>query len=116
MGRKITIEETTTSASDIFIECVSSLGGIALGMGTGMYLDKLLPVAATTIEEVVRKGTVYLGSFTVGVAGSKAIESEMQDARDLAIMTKLMAKGLLSKEEAQAVEEKKETVKASAKK
>ena len=116
MGRKITIEETTPSASDIFIECVSSLGGIALGMGTGMYLDRLLPVAATTVEEVVRKGTVYLGSFTVGVAGSKAIESEMKDARELAIMAKLMASGVLSKEDVEAVEEKKEPVKASAKK
>lgn len=115
MGRKITIEETTPSASDIFIECVSSLGGIALGMGTGMYLDRLLPVAATTIEEVVRKGTVGLGSFTIGVAGSKAIESEMKDARELAIMAKLMATGVLSKEDVKAVEEK-EPAKASAKK
>lgn len=113
MGRKITIEETTPSASDIFIECVSSLGGIALGVGAGMYLDRLLPIAATTVEEVVRKGTVGLGSFTIGVAGSKAIQSEMEDARELAIMTKLMASGILTKED---VEEKQETVKVSAKK
>ena len=115
MGRKLIIEQDAPSASDTVIEIVSSLGGIALGVSSGWYLNQFLPAAATTVEEVVRKSAVGLGSITRGVAGSKAIQSEREDARELAIMTKLMASGLLSKEDVEAVE-KKETVKVSAKK
>jgi len=103
MGRRIIIEQDTPSASDIVIEIVSSIGGIALGAGSAMYLNTLLPAAATAMEEVVRKGTIGLGSFTIGVAGSKAIESEMEDCREAAMMAKLMASGLFSKEEIEEV-------------
>jgi len=117
MARKLIIEQDTPSASDTVIEIVSSLGGIALGISSGWYLNQILPAAATTMEEVVRRSAVGLGSFTIGVTGSKAIQSEMEDAREAAIMAKLMASGLLTKEEVKTVEEEKPTVvKTSAKK
>ena len=117
MARKLIIEQDTPSVSDTVIEVVSSLGGIALGISSGWYLNQLLPAAATTMEEVVRKSAVGIGSFTIGVTGSKAIQSEMEDARDAAIMAKLAASGLLTQQDAKVIEEeKKEVGKTSAKK
>ena len=116
MGRKIIIEQDAPSASDAVIEVVSSLGGIAFAGCTSMYLDKFLPVAVTTLDKVVRYTTVGLGGLTAGVGCAKAIETEMVDAREVAIMAKLQASGLLTKEDVKAVEEEKEASKASAKK
>ena len=116
MGRKIIIEQDAPSASDAVIEIAASLGGVAFAGCTGMYLDKFLPAAVTTLDKVVRWGTVGLGGLTAGVGCAKAIETEMKDAREIAMMAKLQAAGLLSKEEVQAIEEKKEVNKAPAKK
>ena len=115
MGRKIIIEQDAPSASDVVIEVVSSLGGAAFAGCTGIYLDKFLPAAVTTLDKVVRWSTVGLGGLTAGVSCAKAIETEMKDSREIAMMAKLQASGLLSKEDVQAIESE-EAKKASAKK
>lgn len=115
MGRKIIIEQDAPSASDVVIEVVSSLGGAAFAGCTGMYLNHFLPAAVTTLDKVVRWGTVGLGGLTAGVGCAKAIETEMKDAREIAMMAKLQASGMLSKEDVKAIEEEK-AEKAPAKK
>ena len=117
MGRKITIEQDALSASDVAIEVLASIGGAAFAGCTGMYLDMFLPAAVTTLDKVVRWSTIGLGGLTAGVGCAKAIETEMMDGREIAIMARLQASGLLSKEEVQTIEqEKQEAKKAPAKK
>lgn len=112
--RKITIEQEVSLADSVF-EIIGAVAGLGLAAGTGFYMNQFLPAAATATEEVLRKGTIGLGSFTTGYFGSKAVEGELHDIHEAAVMTKLMTAGLLSKEDIQAIEQEKE-VKVSAKK
>ncbi len=113
MAREFTITESETTFADGVIEVVSSLCGIGLAFGSGYYLNQIIPAAANAAEEVIRTGTIGMSSFTLGTAGAKAVNQEMTDLKNAAILARLSAKGKLS-QEAEVKEE--ETKKVSTKK
>lgn len=116
MAREFTITENETSFTDGMIEVISSLCGIGFAFGSGYYLNQILPVAANAAEEVIRKGTIGLGSFTLGTTAAKAVNQEMTDLKNAAVMARLVAKGKLSSQETTTTEVKEEAKKVSTKK
>jgi len=100
-----TVENHKPTAMEAAIDVVATFGGVAFGFCGGYYLNKLLPIAVTTTEEVVRGVAVGLGGTIAGTIGKRALQEEMTEMHTMVVLSQLEAKGLLDANEVEEIKE-----------